>query len=139
MFTSEYTLDFETLTEVHSPERISKVDADAEVAAGPLHAVHANPQLPRVASARGESKNGKELHKKGAMTEISCLQQYNPICAEAIDDLLKRRSYPATLSGQGCVHICMYAQSHTATQDKAIVSVSPDPSVCFDTPLHRGL
>lgn len=52
------------MNEAHLPERISKVDANAEVAAGFLHAVHTNPQLPRVAPTCRESKNGKELHKE---------------------------------------------------------------------------
>ena len=60
----QYEDNHERIQEPHSPERISEVDADAEVASGLLHAVHANPQLPRVAPTCRECKNGKELHKE---------------------------------------------------------------------------
>lgn len=50
--------------EGRSPERISKVNADAEVAAGLLHAVHTNPQLPSVAPTCCKCKNGKELQRE---------------------------------------------------------------------------
>lgn len=48
----------------HLPEWISKVDAHAEVTAGLFHAVHADPQLARVATTCCKGKNGKELRKR---------------------------------------------------------------------------
>ena len=45
------------------PERIAKVNGDAEVAVGPLHAVHTNPQLPSVATTCCKRKDSKKLWK----------------------------------------------------------------------------
>lgn len=47
----------------HSPEWIRKVDSDAEVASGLLHAVHAQPQLSGVTPTSRKGKNGKKLKK----------------------------------------------------------------------------
>jgi len=43
------------------PEWVGEVYGDAEVAAGLLHAVNADPQLPCVAAACGKRKDGKKL------------------------------------------------------------------------------
>lgn len=47
-----------------SPERIGKVNGNAEIAAGFLHAVHTDPQLPRVASTSCKCKNSKKLQRE---------------------------------------------------------------------------
>lgn len=45
------------------PEWVSKVDANTEVAVGPVDAVHTNPQLPRVTSTCCKCKDGKKLRR----------------------------------------------------------------------------
>lgn len=56
--------------EGQSPERITKVNANAEVAAGLLHAVHANLQLPSITATCCKCEDGKELqkHKEKSIT-----------------------------------------------------------------------
>lgn len=72
--------DVVTINEVHSPERITKVDAHAEVAAALLHAVHAEPQLPRVAPTCCEGKDGEKLE-----TDMKERQKKSDVCCENYD------------------------------------------------------
>lgn len=59
-----------------SPEWIRKVDSNAEVAPGLLHAVHTQPQLSRVTPTSRKGKNGKKLKKMNKKDGMHILNRF---------------------------------------------------------------